>query len=243
MPRKLRSHTMSSEDSEVRRRVLEQYQEHWAEIARAERELRLHWTTYLADPRELKLGEFKQLQIEFERCCEILDREPGRADTDLLRMHLFLIREHANGYTRFLESVDEALKMRFSAAAIEQAIMNLGQRPELSPRKAELLTLPEAATMLEQLRPKPVVRLTDDELNDTDWKILRALGRLNAFDRQNRTTRAKVGCDRIERVGNVDSQHFENSIAKLKRLQLIETARGPMGGVWMTPEGKKLLPS
>jgi hypothetical protein len=84
---------------------------------------------------------------------------------------------------------------------------------------------------------------SSDELHETDRKFLRALGRLGAFDRQSKTTRGQVASDRLEDIGHVDSQHFENCVAKLKRLRLIETARGLHGGVWLTREGKDRIPS
>jgi hypothetical protein len=127
------------------------------EFAAAERERLNHWTSSLTDPKRLTLRQLKELQKDIEDCCKILGFDPDRplgpcdqSPTGRLLIRLHLIREQAHGYVGFLRAVDEVLKVRFSAAAIEQAILLLGQRPGLTPRKAEALSLTEAAELLSE---------------------------------------------------------------------------------------------
>jgi hypothetical protein len=84
---------------------------------------------------------------------------------------------------------------------------------------------------------------TPDKPGDTDWKFLRALHRLEAFDHGSRVTIGTVAKDWRERIGSADSKHVKKSVAKLKRLGLIDTAVGPNGGVWLTPKGRDLIAS
>jgi hypothetical protein len=120
-------------------------------------EFATHWTSALADPRNLKLGDLRQLQSDIEQCCKNLGCDPARytsvsAQTDVGRLLYWLchILERAHGYPEFLKVVDEVLKDRFSAAAVERAILLLGKRPGLSPRKVEALSIAESVAMLRQ---------------------------------------------------------------------------------------------
>jgi hypothetical protein len=82
-----------------------------------------------------------------------------------------------------------------------------------------------------------------DELCDTDRNFLRVLHKLKAFGHANKTNRKAVEQHPSERIGDEDSRHFRNSVKKLKRLGLIDTAVGPNGGVWLTPKGRDLIAS
>jgi hypothetical protein len=82
-----------------------------------------------------------------------------------------------------------------------------------------------------------------DRLTETCRKILRVLHRVEAFSHSSRTTIGTVAQDRIEQIGDANSENVRNAIKLLKKYGLIETARGPNGGVWLTPNGREQDPA
>jgi hypothetical protein len=76
-----------------------------------------------------------------------------------------------------------------------------------------------------------------DGLAPNDWKILRALDALKAFDSERATTRPKI--TKQAKVGNHDSKSNQESFARLSDLELIDARRNV--GTWLTSKGADLI--
>jgi hypothetical protein len=110
-------------------------------------------------------------------------------------------------------------------------------KPDLAAAAVPPPVMPPSAEGLNStssLNDKPI----EVALNETDKRLLKNLHGLEASGKQKKVTINDVAMQRSDRLGKPDSKHVQNSVKKLKGLGLIQTKRGPDGGVWLTPDGR-----
>ncbi len=78
-------------------------------------------------------------------------------------------------------------------------------------------------------------------LTDRQRNILRALFERQAFDRETRMTTEAI--TKLAEGPAANPETFKQPMAELALLEFVETARGPKGGVWLSPKGRSFAES